>query len=341
MPNKYQWLNPEELYAIILLQNQVFQEGFNLDKVINLIAHKCHEAIQEGGTVVELIEGDELVYRAVAGLPADNLGVRIKLHNSLSGLAIRQRTILLCDDSELDERVDREACRAVGLRSMVVAPLYKDDIIVGVIKVLSSQPNSFTEREKVMLEIMSQIISTAIYITEKYGQNQLYIAATTDMLTGIRNRAYFYDVLHSSFITARETHQPFIVIIADMDGLKIINDNLGHRYGDTAIIEITKRIKVSLRSEDVFARLGGDEFGVVIHSLDIIHAPQRLLERIEKNVHEPFKVGDQAVNLSVSLGFAIYSNEVADIAELVEAADKDMYENKRAKKQALPRNFHR
>lgn len=333
MPHKYQWLTPKELYAIILLQNQVFQEGFNLDKIINLIAHKCHDAIQGEGTVVELVEGEDLVYRAVAGQSPANLGLRVKLNNSLSGRAIKQRAILRCEDAETDDRVDKDACRKVGLRSMVVAPLYKDATIVGVLKVFSSQPNQFTEREQVMLEIMSQIISTAIYITEKYGKNQLYIAATTDMMTGIRNRAYFYDVLHSSFITARETHHPFLVIMTDMDGLKAINDGLGHRYGDAAIIEFTQRIIASLRNVDVFARLGGDEFGILINSVSGVNAAQQVIERLERALGSPFMFDEQPIPLSASFGVVAYHQDVADITQLLDEADKKMYANKKVKKQ--------
>lgn len=178
---------------------------------------------------------------------------------------------------------------------------------------------------------MSQIISTAIYITEKYGKNQLYIAATTDMMTGIRNRAYFYDVLHSSFITARETYHPFLVIMADMDGLKAINDTFGHRYGDAAIIEFTERVKAALRNVDVFARLGGDEFGILINSVSGAKAAQQLIERLEHTLAQPFMFDEQLIPLSASFGVGIYRQDVADITQLLDEADKKMYANKKLK----------
>lgn len=122
----------------------------------------------------------------------------------------------------------------------------------------------------------------------------------------------------------------------DMDGLKSINDNLGHRAGDAAIKEVGKRIKAAIREQDCLARLGGDEFGIITStSLDSAEI-EAMIKRIDEEIIKPFVFEDKDIKLRASMGYSILNEKEKEIdriiEDLVEEADKAMYEVKRKRK---------
>ena len=98
---------------------------------------------------------------------------------------------LYCSDSELDDRVDRVACRRVGLRSMLVTPLIHNGEVVGVLKVLSKDVDKYKNKEIQLMNLLSQLISATMYTAEKFNREELFIKATTDGMTGIKYRSMF------------------------------------------------------------------------------------------------------------------------------------------------------
>src|SRR6185369_10554343 len=116
-------LSSDILMAIIQTQTEIAKLGLDLGAMMELVAEHIQLLTNAQGAIVELVEGDEMVYRAAAGMAGSQLGLRLKREGSLSGLAVASGEILHCRDSETDPRVDLAACRRVGVRSMVVAPL--------------------------------------------------------------------------------------------------------------------------------------------------------------------------------------------------------------------------
>lgn len=114
------------------------------------------------GSVVELVDGDELVYVCAAGSLSDSVGQRVPLVGSLSGLSVTARDILRSDDTETDDRVDLLACRQVGARSMVCVPLAQAAGPVGVLKAASSQTGGFTDRDVQVLARLAEFIATTV-----------------------------------------------------------------------------------------------------------------------------------------------------------------------------------
>lgn len=154
--------NAEHLTEIIETQNDIAVSQLNLEKVMNLIVERVQNLTGASGAVIELIEGDEMVYRAAAGQASDYLGLRLKLDNSFSGLCVRTGKIFICDDTEKDPRVDLKACRKVGARSMMVVPLLFEGKPNGVLKVLSDKPNRFRERDIHTLRLMAGLMAAAM-----------------------------------------------------------------------------------------------------------------------------------------------------------------------------------
>lgn len=152
----------ERLASIIAIQRDIALAHHDLQTTMQAITERTQEIIQAEGGVVELIEGEEMVYRAVSGTMAPHLGLRLKAATSMSGRAVRENTIFKCDDAETDDRVDREACRKVSVRSMVVVPLRTTGRAIGVLKMMSGRVNAFTEQDIATLELMAGVLSASL-----------------------------------------------------------------------------------------------------------------------------------------------------------------------------------
>lgn len=154
--------NLEELAQIVELQQEVATAQMDVLALMKLICQKSQLLTVASGAVVEMLEGDEMVYRACHGTLENSLGVRLKANSSLSGMSVRQNEVLHCLDSEADSRVDREACRRVGARSMICVPLQHENAAIGVLKVVSSDPNAFNERQVNSLRLIGGLLSAAV-----------------------------------------------------------------------------------------------------------------------------------------------------------------------------------
>jgi putative methionine-R-sulfoxide reductase with GAF domain len=125
------------------------------ESVINLISHQAQFLTDAPGAVVELLEGKELVYRAASGTAAKSLGIRVDTSKSLSGLCFRTGETMRCDDTETDDRVDKPACRRVGIRSMVLVPFVHEGRSIGVLAIISPTAAAFGDREVWILQRLS------------------------------------------------------------------------------------------------------------------------------------------------------------------------------------------
>ncbi len=165
----------EEIYSeVIAIQNDLAGSMLDahsmLDKIVNLSMHLTKS---DGAIVEELdLESGDLVYRYAAGAAVSYLGMRVKARNSFSGLCVREERPLMCQDSEIDERVDKEACRRVHLRSMIVVPLYYGDRLLGVLKNYSEQPNYYSEEVFYALSMVSRMLSSSLGQAEEFENAQ-------------------------------------------------------------------------------------------------------------------------------------------------------------------------
>ena len=179
----------ERLSAIIATQHDIATAGHDFQAVMTLIAERTQKLTRASGAVIELAEHDELVYRVATGTASLHVGLRLGLTSSLSGQCMRRNEILRCDDAETDPRVDRLACRKVGLRSMVVVPLHHNGKAVGVLKVLSTRPGAFSVRDARALELMAGLISAALSNAAEFESRQALLAQQTSAVTALETRA--------------------------------------------------------------------------------------------------------------------------------------------------------
>lgn len=146
----------------ILMQNKIATAPLNSDSLMSLVTGLSMDLTQADGSLIEIHEGDYLVYRHAAGAAANFLGMKVSRKNSFSGLCLELGETLVCHDSELDERVDREACRRVNLRSMIVSPLQYQGRTIGVLKNYSAHANCFDEATASSIAVITALLSSAL-----------------------------------------------------------------------------------------------------------------------------------------------------------------------------------
>lgn len=151
-------------------------------------------------------------------------------------------------------------------------------------------------------------------------EDQLRRQAATDSLTGLANHRHLFEVLHAEICRSGRTDREFSLVLLDLDGLKRINDQLGHSVGDRALCRLGKILKDCCRSIDTAARHGGDEFALVLPETGANAAARmagRICELLANEVEEPA--------LSASVGIASYPRDADTIGALFYAADRAMY----------------
>jgi EAL domain-containing protein (putative c-di-GMP-specific phosphodiesterase class I)/putative methionine-R-sulfoxide reductase with GAF domain len=170
----------ETLRSVLALQGEIAAAGLDLHKVVDVITHRAQELTHSTGAVLEMFEGDELVYWSASGSVVPFVGLRVKADRSLSGLAASMGKVLVCEDSEIDPRVDRDMCRRVGLRSMVTAPLPYAGTHVGVLKVMSPFTKAYGPQDVEILEHLNTLIGAAIAHAAEHTQLAASMSAAVE-----------------------------------------------------------------------------------------------------------------------------------------------------------------
>jgi len=319
----------EKLLEVIAIQTEVARLGLDLGGVMDLVVQRTLGLVAADGAAIEMAEGEDMVYRATAGIADGSLGLRLHRDRSLSGMCVALGGAQCCDDAQVDGRADQAACRNVGLRSMIVVPLRHHDETVGVLKAMSSRRMNFNTHHVKLLELLSELVGAVMYHATRYAPSELFHKATHDGLTELPNRGLFLDRLRAALAVATRERRSLAVVMLDMNGLKAINDRFGHRVGDAALREFALRLAACVRQADTAARLGGDEFALLLHPG--AGDEQGVLQRLGDCVNGRFSHQGLELPVSASLGLARFPDDGLDPLDLLERADQRMYEDKRAR----------
>jgi diguanylate cyclase (GGDEF)-like protein len=153
----------------------------------------------------------------------------------------------------------------------------------------------------------------------------------TDDLTGLYNRRGFFWLANQQFKIAQRTQMLCCLLFVDLDGLKQINDSLGHEIGDRMIVDTAQLLKQTFRDSDIVARLGGDEFVIFVPVCSI--STDEFYSRLQANIDRLNQENNYSYQLSISVGVTQCTlNENVSLEQLIEEADKLMYKHKRAKR---------
>jgi diguanylate cyclase (GGDEF)-like protein len=162
----------------------------------------------------------------------------------------------------------------------------------------------------------------------KQAEERIQYLATRDALTGLPNRALLADRAGQAILAAARSRGTLAVLLIDLDRFKLVNDSMGHRAGDALLRAVAERLSNTLRRDDTLARLGGDEFVLLWDGLKTSQDAAQVAQRVQGILQRPFTVEGRALNVTASIGIAIYSEDGRDFSELLKNADTAMYDAK-------------
>ena len=162
----------------------------------------------------------------------------------------------------------------------------------------------------------------------KSAEEQLLYQAHYDHLTNLPNRLLFRDRLENALAQAQRNRRITGVLFIDLDRFKVVNDTLGHLFGDQLILLVSQRLIECLRDGDTVCRLGGDEFAVLLPDLMAADDANQVVQKIEAALAEPFYLDGNDTFVSASIGIAIHPGDGEDADTLIRNADTAMYSAK-------------
>lgn len=167
-------------------------------------------------------------------------------------------------------------------------------------------------------------------ITERrQAEEKIREMAYHDHLTGLPNRALFYDRLEHGLAHAHRNRKLPALLALDLNHFKSINDELGHEWGDQALIEVGKRLLQCVRATDTVARLGGDEFSIVLVDVASEKAACKIAEKVIAAIGQPLPLKRSQYTLGVSIGIHLISPGDGDMENIINRADRAMYQAKK------------
>jgi len=175
-----------------------------------------------------------------------------------------------------------------------------------------------------------RMIGTHADITERKSvEERVHHLAHFDVLTDLPNRSLITDRLQQALILAKRNKARMAIMFLDLDNFKPVNDNYGHEIGDLLLQEVAKRLLDCVRESDTVARIGGDEFVVLLPTIEQEQDATVVAGKILHALNQPFEIGGRTLNISSSIGIAVYPEHGDDEKLLLINADIAMYHAKK------------
>jgi len=247
----------------------------------------------------------------------EDIGVLRRLHNyPLFVVVTHDQNYLM---RGLADRHQEYIWRAIAVSIAIVL------LLCGLLVVADKQRrlyNVLTASEQEKLNLISQL---------EQEKNRALLLASHDYLTGIPNRRLFYEMATTELARAKRSRKLYALFFLDLDKFKLINDTLGHAVGDLLLQGVARRLRESLREYDLLARLGGDEFVMLVSEMASESDIAKIAAKLVEVVRVPFlDLDGNDIDVSPSIGIALYPRDGQDVETLLTHADFAMYSAKSA-----------
>ncbi|MDQ6995757.1 MAG: bacteriohemerythrin [Mariprofundaceae bacterium] len=184
-----------------------------------------------------------------------------------------------------------------------------------------------------MITHYSGVLSSATALIKQ--KDMLEVEVNYDALTRLPNRRLFHERLKQAISRGERNSTPFAVCFLDLDGFKDVNDSYGHDVGDILLCTVSRQIEQAIRKTDSVARIGGDEFAILLESLNDKSDVTSILQKVLQSIQEPIFIASHRVNISASMGIAMYPDDSSIPKCLLKKADQAMYMGKHAGKSRI------
>lgn len=250
------------------------------------------------------------------------------------GAALRRSGGIVVKDIRDDKLfVLKKEALARGYRSLIALPLIAENKVMAVFKIYAAEPDFFRSEERKILGDLAGDLSFAL--DHKAKEERLSKLASHDVLTGLANRRLLDEHLKRELARAHRQKTMVAVVFVDLDKFKTVNDTLGHNAGDRLLREVSTRILSCTREGDIVARLGGDEFVMVLPIESDRETVSPVIQRVLDSVSRPLRIRNRKLNVSCSIGVAVYPQDGRDDATLLRNADAAMYRAKELKRRSI------
>ena len=213
-----------------------------------------------------------------------------------------------------------------GMGHAYVLPIVWRDAVCGALALGYRRESSVSDEERRRTQELADRVAVAV--SSAWRDEQLYLQAHFDPLTGLANRHLFKDRLDREIARSQRAGVKIALLFIDLDHFKNVNDSFGHTMGDNVLREAAERIAFCIRDADTVARLGGDEFTVMLGGLKHSAEAWLISETIVAALSREFVLGEQRCFLSASVGIASFPADGSNAEELLKSADTAMYRAK-------------
>jgi diguanylate cyclase (GGDEF)-like protein len=250
----------------------------------------------------------------------------IRSGTGVSGLAFAERREVVIDDY-VGWPGHLEGAQT-PLASAAATPMIIGDRVAGVFTIGALAPRHFSPEEMRVLSLFAAEVAPAIETSRLLAAAQH--AARYDVLTGLPNRALFYERLQAQIALSGRERKTFAMMYADLDEFREINDAFGHEAGDAVLRELGVRLRQFVGIGDSVGRFGADEFAVLFPVGTGVTEARTAAERAVDFLKEPFSAGGQPVHLAASLGIVVFPEHGTDPEVLLQRAESAMFAAKRS-----------
>ncbi len=322
----YSIVQAQQELGILYELTQALGNSLSVDETLRLLTNELHKLIPFDSIAVYLMRDSLLVPRFVEGVNEALLArMQIPLGEGVSGWVAENGKYSLNGNPAVEPGYLQDPQQFGKLRSALSVPLDSTKGIIGALTLYSLRQNGFSLDHLRILKAIGMKAGSTIHnalIYEAIGRS-----AETDGLTGLPNARALTSRLEQETARAARERSPYSLFVIDMNGLKRINDTLGHLMGNKALKGVALALRSCLREYDFVARMGGDEFVLLLPGMRAEDATTKRIEFVRAT--ERLARDFPEVELSLSMGAASYPEDGRDPEQLMALADRRMYWHKR------------
>ncbi|CAM4429546.1 MAG: Serine/threonine-protein kinase PknD [Legionella sp.] len=275
-----------------------------------------------GKWIIEAEGNSEEQHIYLNNLKATDAGLQYPL-SVLNYVQLTKKAIIINDTNLSDLTFNDIYVQKEKPRSILAMPLFYQGQLCHILYLEHKDSNdTFTASHLDSLQLLS---SQAMTLLENA---KLYYQVSHDPLTGLANRNMLYELFQQTSRKFGISGNKIAVLFLDLDHFKMVNDNLGHDYGDKLLIHTAKILNSILKKGDIAARIGGDEFVVMLTDFTSKEYLSSIVEWIFHELSKPFHVGEHILQTTTSLGISIFPDDGHDIQALLKLADTALYQAK-------------